>query len=186
MDSVPPKRRSESSPGSAPENSARPAYRFRPRLPIQAVCAGSAWLPDLVFRSRRKVIFVHGCFWHRHAACTLARTPLRRGWISGCRNWKAISCDRKNKRALARGVEGADDLGMQAQQRRPAASHDKEVPRCVVSNCSPAPEASRSPWKRRRFTTRPLSNRDHDACETFRENQRHRRRPQEELAALRR
>lgn len=22
--------------------------------------------PDLVFRSRRKVIFVHGCFWHRH------------------------------------------------------------------------------------------------------------------------
>jgi DNA mismatch endonuclease (patch repair protein) len=23
--------------------------------------------PDLVFRSRRKVIFVHGCFWHGHA-----------------------------------------------------------------------------------------------------------------------
>src|SRR6266567_2492380 len=22
--------------------------------------------PDLVFVSRRKVIFVHGCFWHRH------------------------------------------------------------------------------------------------------------------------
>src|SRR5712671_7462406 len=22
--------------------------------------------PDLVFRSRRKVIFVHGCFWHQH------------------------------------------------------------------------------------------------------------------------
>jgi len=22
--------------------------------------------PDLVFRSRRKVIFVHGCFWHMH------------------------------------------------------------------------------------------------------------------------
>jgi DNA mismatch endonuclease (patch repair protein) len=22
--------------------------------------------PDLVFASRRKVIFVHGCFWHRH------------------------------------------------------------------------------------------------------------------------
>ena len=22
--------------------------------------------PDLVFPSRRKVIFVHGCFWHRH------------------------------------------------------------------------------------------------------------------------
>jgi DNA mismatch endonuclease (patch repair protein) len=22
--------------------------------------------PDLVFPSRRKIIFVHGCFWHRH------------------------------------------------------------------------------------------------------------------------
>jgi DNA mismatch endonuclease, patch repair protein len=22
--------------------------------------------PDLVFKGRRKVIFVHGCFWHRH------------------------------------------------------------------------------------------------------------------------
>jgi DNA mismatch endonuclease (patch repair protein) len=31
--------------------------------------------PDLVFTSRRKVIFVHGCFWHGHAACKLARLP---------------------------------------------------------------------------------------------------------------
>lgn len=28
--------------------------------------------PDLVFPSRRKVIFVHGCFWHRHN-CRLGR-----------------------------------------------------------------------------------------------------------------
>jgi len=28
--------------------------------------------PDLVFRSRGKVIFVHGCFWHRHN-CKLGR-----------------------------------------------------------------------------------------------------------------
>lgn len=33
--------------------------------------------PDLVFASRHKAIFVHGCFWHRHAdsACRLARLP---------------------------------------------------------------------------------------------------------------
>ncbi|MFV0408372.1 MAG: very short patch repair endonuclease, partial [Paracoccus sp. (in: a-proteobacteria)] len=32
---------------------------------------------DLVFASRRKVIFVHGCFWHRHPdpSCKLARMP---------------------------------------------------------------------------------------------------------------
>ncbi|WP_309955079.1 MULTISPECIES: very short patch repair endonuclease [Variovorax] len=34
--------------------------------------------PDLVFRSRRKVIFVHGCFWHRHRDCSLARLPKSR------------------------------------------------------------------------------------------------------------
>ena len=25
--------------------------------------------PDLVFPARQKVIFVHGCFWHKHAKC---------------------------------------------------------------------------------------------------------------------
>jgi len=34
--------------------------------------------PDLVFRSRRKVIFIHGCFWHRHSRCRLARLPKSR------------------------------------------------------------------------------------------------------------
>jgi DNA mismatch endonuclease (patch repair protein) len=32
--------------------------------------------PDMVFASRMKVIFVHGCFWHRHTArCPLTRMP---------------------------------------------------------------------------------------------------------------
>ena len=36
--------------------------------------------PDLVFPGRRKVIFVHGCFWHRHPDpnCKLARMPKSR------------------------------------------------------------------------------------------------------------
>lgn len=34
--------------------------------------------PDLVFRKRKKVIYVHGCFWHRHANCKLARIPKSR------------------------------------------------------------------------------------------------------------
>ncbi|MBB3941355.1 DNA mismatch endonuclease (patch repair protein) [Novosphingobium fluoreni] len=36
--------------------------------------------PDIVFRSRRKAILVHGCFWHRHPdpACKLARMPKSR------------------------------------------------------------------------------------------------------------
>lgn len=31
--------------------------------------------PDLVFSRKRKIIFVHGCFWHRHKDCALARIP---------------------------------------------------------------------------------------------------------------
>ena len=34
--------------------------------------------PDLTFRSRKKVIFVHGCYWHRHPGCRRASTPSTR------------------------------------------------------------------------------------------------------------
>jgi DNA mismatch endonuclease (patch repair protein) len=34
--------------------------------------------PDLIFPARNKVLFVHGCFWHRHARCALARPPKSR------------------------------------------------------------------------------------------------------------
>jgi DNA mismatch endonuclease (patch repair protein) len=34
--------------------------------------------PDLVFPSRRKIIFVHGCFWHRHKGCSRCRLPKSR------------------------------------------------------------------------------------------------------------
>lgn len=36
--------------------------------------------PDIVFGQRRRVIFIHGCFWHRHPdpACRLARLPKSR------------------------------------------------------------------------------------------------------------
>ena len=34
--------------------------------------------PDMVFPSRRRAIFVHGCFWHRHPQCKLARVPKSR------------------------------------------------------------------------------------------------------------
>jgi DNA mismatch endonuclease (patch repair protein) len=31
--------------------------------------------PDLVFPSARAVLFVHGCFWHRHTGCRFATMP---------------------------------------------------------------------------------------------------------------
>lgn len=31
--------------------------------------------PDIVFPARRKVVFVHGCFWHQHSACVDGHVP---------------------------------------------------------------------------------------------------------------
>lgn len=56
--------------------------------------------PDLVFRNRRKAIFVHGCFWHSHEGCRTARIPATRSdfWSAkfaankerDCRNLEAL------------------------------------------------------------------------------------------------
>lgn len=34
--------------------------------------------PDVVLPKYKTVIFVHGCFWHRHEGCKLATTPKTR------------------------------------------------------------------------------------------------------------
>ena len=44
--------------------------------------------PDLVFRSRKKVIFVHGCFWHVHARCSLSHIPAHSFWQKKLENNK--------------------------------------------------------------------------------------------------
>jgi len=60
--------------------------------------------PDLVFASRKKVIFVHGCFWHRHrnTHCRLARLPKSRQdfWLPKLE--ANSSRDRRNLLALRR------------------------------------------------------------------------------------
>ncbi|WP_445233914.1 very short patch repair endonuclease [Duganella rhizosphaerae] len=50
------------------------AAGYRYRLHVRTL-PGS---PDLVFPGRKKVIFVHGCFWHLHDNCNLARIPKSR------------------------------------------------------------------------------------------------------------
>ncbi len=60
--------------------------------------------PDLVFRARRKAIFVHGCFWHRHARCALTRTPKSRVRFWSEKFAGNLRRDQRNLRALrARG-----------------------------------------------------------------------------------
>ena len=58
--------------------------------------------PDLVFKSKKKVIFMHGCFWHQHEKkeCRLTHKPK-----SNTKFWKEKfiknkSRDRKNIKDL--------------------------------------------------------------------------------------
>jgi DNA mismatch endonuclease (patch repair protein) len=61
--------------------------------------------PDLVFRGKRKVIFVHGCFWHRHSAvtCKLARLPKSRLEFWEQKLESNRRRDARNRRALREG-----------------------------------------------------------------------------------
>ncbi len=58
--------------------------------------------PDLVFPARRKVVFVHGCFWHQHHCKRGNRTPA-----SNVEYWRAKlqrnrQRDAAHRRALRR------------------------------------------------------------------------------------
>jgi DNA mismatch endonuclease (patch repair protein) len=56
--------------------------------------------PDIVLVKHRKVIFVHGCFWHGHKKCSRASRPKSNEsfWIEKLD--KNISRDRRNKHNL--------------------------------------------------------------------------------------
>ena len=81
MDTISPERRIENmrriqSKGTAAEVAVRRlvhsmGYRYRLHH------KGLPGKPDMVFPSRRKVIFVHGCFWHQHndEHCRIVREP---------------------------------------------------------------------------------------------------------------
>lgn len=50
----------------------RMGYRFRLHR------RGLPGSPDIVLLRKRLAIFVHGCFWHQHPGCRLARLPKSR------------------------------------------------------------------------------------------------------------
>ena len=58
--------------------------------------------PDLVFGPRRKVILVHGCFWHGHddPNCKLARAPKSRVEFWGPKLARNRERDREVERRL--------------------------------------------------------------------------------------
>ena len=58
--------------------------------------------PDIVMRPRRAVILVHGCFWHLHDDCTLARLPKSRPEYWPRKLFRNRERDQRNSKELAR------------------------------------------------------------------------------------
>ncbi|MEY3027033.1 MAG: hypothetical protein RLZZ238_1930 [Planctomycetota bacterium] len=57
--------------------------------------------PDIVLPKHRTVVFVHGCFWHRHG-CTLSSEPRTRRAFWRAKFDANVERDRRNARALRR------------------------------------------------------------------------------------
>jgi DNA mismatch endonuclease, patch repair protein len=108
-------------------------YRFRlhdARLPGK---------PDIVLKSRKKVVFVHGCFWHRHPKCKYAGIPktrteywkekfkrnVRRDRLAESElldmGWKSLTvwqCELKNPESLSRKmVEFLEEIDVEKKKR---------------------------------------------------------------------
>ena len=92
--------------GTKPEMTVRRAlhrlgYRYRLH------CGDLPGRPDLVFSSRRKVLFVNGCFWHWHAGCSRARVPSSNPdfWLAKLQ---------RNRRRDAESIADLRDLGWES------------------------------------------------------------------------
>jgi DNA mismatch endonuclease Vsr len=60
--------------------------------------------PDIVFPRRRKIIFVHGCFWHQHPGCRHSTTPKVRAGYWAPKLHRTVERDSRTKATL-------EDLG---------------------------------------------------------------------------
>ncbi len=74
--------------------------------------------PDLVFPSRHKVLFVHGCFWHRHKGCRYTTSPKTRTAFWDAKFQANVRRDRSSVRKLRRLGWGVMTV-WQCQLKRP-------------------------------------------------------------------
>ena len=56
--------------------------------------------PDITLTKHKAVIFVHGCFWHRHKGCKYAYTPKSRIEFWNKKFNENVKRDKKNRKEL--------------------------------------------------------------------------------------
>lgn len=79
MDNLSPRERSENmrrirSKNTAPEKILAKVIRSL-RYKFRSHVENLPGRPDFVFWNKSKVVFLHGCFWHCHGRCKIARIP---------------------------------------------------------------------------------------------------------------
>lgn len=128
--------------------------------------------PDLANRRRRWAVFVHGCFWHGHRGCKLARLPK-----SNTKFWSTKVRDNKRRDATkaaqlrAQGYLVVTVWGCEAK----ALTSCPRLPRldALIHQCrSPQPAAQASPRPR----LRPNGRADYSARRKSRRSPRQARR----------
>lgn len=83
---------------TAPERAVAEALRslrYKPETNVRSLPG----TPDFVLRRKRIVIFVHGCFWHRHPGCPYATTPRTRKAFWNAKFAANVRRDRRVQRA---------------------------------------------------------------------------------------
>lgn len=69
-------------------------YRYRKNV------KGLPGKPDIVLRPYKTVIFIQGCFWHRHPGCKDATTPKTRTEFWETKFARNVANDKKHKSEL--------------------------------------------------------------------------------------
>jgi DNA mismatch endonuclease (patch repair protein) len=87
---------------TAPENAVRRVLRSL-GVGYRLHGQGLPGRPDIVMKGRRKAIFVHGCFWHRHGGCRFAYQPKSRVPFWADKFAGTVARDLRSVAALAAG-----------------------------------------------------------------------------------
>jgi DNA mismatch endonuclease, patch repair protein len=74
----------------------RLGFRFRLH------CKNLPGKPDIVLPKHKAVIFIHGCFWHRHPGCSRASTPATRKGYWLPKFGRTVERDKRNQDELHR------------------------------------------------------------------------------------
>lgn len=86
---------------TAPELAVR-SYLFRAGLRFRVNDRSLPGSPDIVLKRYRVVIFVHGCFWHRHSSCRFAAIPSTRREFWAAKFAANIARDHRNENLLVK------------------------------------------------------------------------------------